>query len=138
MDIEVMLRPGTGFQKGYMELNFYKDCFTLTKEKEAMLDFNEGEKFTIPYKAISSFENNNYAWVSGIKINLNDSRIDFPASPSKAVGGLLGGLISAFRAEKKLFILYFNDKTDKQTFVDKCTDGNESIELINNDWFILK
>lgn len=126
-NIVVMLRPKTGSCSYKMDCEFYKDEFVLTMRRRAIFDSDAGKQFHIPYKSIASLENNPYCWVSGIKINLTDKNVDFPSSPPKALGGLIGAFISMARS--KLFILYFNKKIEMEKFVAICKENNPEIKF---------
>lgn len=111
--IRMLLRPKTGFSFGKFDCSIYNDKFVLTKKREGL--FDRKEQFTIPFSAIEKIEDKNYMTVKGIRIYLNDPNIEYPASPSLFLDGVVGAL-SSF-AKRNKFILYFNKKNEKNVFL---------------------
>ena len=111
--ITMLLRPKTGFSYGKFDCSIYSDKFVLVKRREGL--FDKKAEFTIPFSAIEKIEDQNYMYVKGIRIFLNDDSIEYPAAPSKVFDGLIGVLISLAKKEK--FILYFNKSNEKNLFL---------------------
>ena len=122
----VYLRPKTGTYHFKFACDIYDDKFVLTKKRETLFDSNAGMQFTIPFAAIEKIEDTNYLYIKGLQFFINDPEVEYPSSPSKVAGGLVGALITLKR--KGLFILYFNKNKEIPIFLDILKKAGVSYE----------
>ena len=130
--ITMLLRPKTGFSYGKFDCSIFSDKFVLVKRREGL--FDKKVEFEIPFRAIEKIEDKNYMTVKGIRIYLNDPNIEYPASPSLLLDGLVGCLISF--AKRNKFILYFNKNKEKDIFLN--ISKKAGVPYIGNEFVYMK
>ncbi|MBQ7797641.1 MAG: hypothetical protein IJ371_00775 [Clostridia bacterium] len=120
--ILVMLRPKTGMDYGKMYCKFFEDYFTLEYKNKGLFN-TSNQVYKVNYSEIKEIEDSDYGVffsVPGIRLHFTREDINFPVSPSKNFGGLIGAFISMSNAKKKKYIIYFKNQEDKNLFVEKC------------------
>ena len=120
--ILVMLRPKTGFDYGKMYCKFFEDYFTLEYKNKGLFN-TSNQVYKVYYNEVKTIEDSDYGiffTVPGVKLNFTKDDINFPVSPSKNFGGLIGAFISMSNAKKKKYIIYFKNNDDKELFIKKC------------------